>query len=211
MLFRSRPLTRGRLAVPSRGCGAFPCAWCERTCGPELRGHHPQDAGRLPAARAHVPGLGEGWWPAVVAGAGGSAGSGPRPPPARRLPRLGGGSAGLLLPTVLTCTQGRVTSPASPPQPAASRRSAAAPEASAALRAPQSRGHGLSDTSGPGASAASAAGAAVAASAPHSSPSHRLAGSLSRPRGHLFRPPSEARGTDGRPRRPRAGLRVVAR
>ena len=26
-------------------------------------GHHPQDAGRLPAARAHVPGRGQGWWP----------------------------------------------------------------------------------------------------------------------------------------------------
>lgn len=29
----TRPLTRGRLAVPSRGCGAFPSVWCELTCG----------------------------------------------------------------------------------------------------------------------------------------------------------------------------------
>lgn len=116
----------------------------------------------------------------------GEAGSGPRPPPARRLRWLGGGSAGLLLPTVLTCTQGRVTSPASPPQLAASRRSASVPEASAALRAPQSRGHGLSDTSSPGESAASSAGAVAAASAPLWSPSHHLAETLSRPRGYPF-------------------------
>ena len=116
----------------------------------------------------------------------GAAGSGPRPPPARRLRWLGGGSAGLLLPTVLTCTQGRVTSPASPPQLAASRRSASAPEASAALRAPQSRGHGLSDTSGPAKSAAASAGAVAAASAPLSVASRHLAETLSGPRGHPF-------------------------
>lgn len=129
----------------------------------------------------------------------GAAGSGPRPPPARRLRWLGGGSAGLLLPTVLTCTQGRVTSPASPPQPAASRRSASAPEASAALPAPQSRGHGLADTSSSGDSAASAAGAAAAASASLLSPSHHLAESLSRRRDTSFvLPPRLVVQTDGR-------------
>lgn len=209
----TRPLTRGRLAVPSRGCGAFPSVWCELTCG--RPGAEPASpAGRRappcgPGARAWS-GSGlvarrssrGGWerWLRAAAAA--------RPP----APAVGRRKRGTPPPhRIITCTQGRVTSPASPPQSAASRRSAAAPEASAALRAPQSRGHCLSDTSGPGESAASAAGAAVVPSAPHSSPSHRLAGILSRPRGHLFRPSSEARGTDGRPRRPRAKLRAVAR
>lgn len=135
------------------------------------------------------------------------AGSRPRPPPTRRLRWLGGGSAGLLLSTVLTCTQGRVTSPASPPQPAASGLSVSSPEGSAALRAPQSPGHGLFDTFGPGESVAAAAGAAAAASAPLLSPSPHPTENLSRQRGRPFHPPAEAGGTDGRTQRRRVGLR----
>ncbi|XP_046527132.1 uncharacterized protein LOC124244552 [Equus quagga] len=160
---------------------------------PGRRRAPPRGLGARAWARARASGR------AVVAGRVGAAGSGPRPPPARRLRWLGGGSAGLLLPTVLTCTQGRVTSPASPPQPAASRRSASAPEASAALPAPQSRGHGLADTSSSGDSAASAAGAAAAASASLLSPSHHLAESLSRRRDTSFvLPPRLVVQTDGR-------------
>lgn len=126
---------------------------------------------------------------AVVAGADGSGRLPARPPPACGLRWLGGGSAGLLLPAELTCTQRRVTSPASPPQLAASRSSVSAPEASAALPAPLSRGHGLFDTFSPGELEASAAGAAAAASALLPSPSPHPAESLSRPRRPLSSSP----------------------
>lgn len=106
-----------------------------------LRGHNPQAWSTLRVTPAPPGGLSARAWVearasdrAVVAGAGGNARFPARPPPARRLRWLGGGSAGLLLPAVLTCTQRRVTGPASPPQPAASRRSVSAPVASATLR-----------------------------------------------------------------------------
>lgn len=82
-----------------------------------------------------------------------------------------------------------MTSPASPPLPAAaSRRSVSAPEASLALWAPQSRGHGLADTF----LRRGAAGPA----APGWAPSHHLAEGRPRPRDHRSGPSSEARSTD---------------
>ncbi|XP_041500326.1 uncharacterized protein LOC121442780, partial [Microtus oregoni] len=141
-------------------------------------------------------GQGQGQWPLRSSRGGwGATGSGPRPSPARRLRWLGGGSAGLLLPAVLTCTQGRVTSPASPPLPAAaSRRSVSAPEANLALWAPQSRGHGLADTF----LRRGAAGTA----APGWAPSHHLAEGRPAPRDHRSGPSSEVRRTDGQTDRP---------